>query len=124
MEAQQGRTLRLHGELDEETCSAVRRELAPALAAGLRHLVLDLTGVAAVRLDGLRLLRSLDRHLRRRGGALLVVHATDEVERALRTYELAGLLELRDVRPPAVSRTRPPRPAERVAPVVPLVRRA
>ena len=123
MDSQQGRTLRLQGHLDDEQCSAVRRELAPALAAGLRHLVLDLTDVPSVGVDGLRLLRSLDRHLRSRGGGLLVVHPTDGVLRSLRTYELSGLLELQDSRKPPV-RTPPPRSVEPVAPVLPLVRRA
>jgi len=124
MEHQQGTTLRLQGELDDEACASVRRELAPAVAAGLRHLVLDMSRVTRIGPPGLQLLRSLDRHLRREGGAMVVLRPSREVVRTLRTYDLEGLLQLRDLDPPAPRRALPSRAPEPVAGVVPLVRRA
>ena len=126
MEPQQGTVLRLHGELDEERCAAVRAELAPKLAEGLRHLVLDLSDVTGIAVPGLRMLRSLDRHLRAQQGGLVVLRPSEDVRATLRVYDLEHLLEVRDA-PPGRQRpaaTRPERVPDRMAGVVPLVRRA
>ena len=123
MTTQQDTVLRLHGELDDEGCDAVRRMLAPMVTKGLRHLVLDLSAVTAVPLPGVRLLRSLDRHLRGQQGGLVVTNASETARTALRRNELDHLLELRDLEP--VARPVPPRkPKEGLAGVVPLIRRA
>ena len=124
MEQRQGITLRLHGELDDEACAGLRRQLAPALADGLRHLVLDVSRVTSVKVEGMHLLRSLDTHLRQQGGGLVLLRPSEEVVRTLRTYDLEGLLQLRDLEPQSAPRPRPRRPQEPVAGVVPLVRRA
>ena len=127
MEPQQGLTLRLHGPLDDEECSSVRRMLAPAIGGGLRHLVLDLAEVPALTPAGVSLLRSLDRHLHRLQGGLVVLHPTADVLRTLRIHDLQHLLEVRDLERPPVPSARPaakkPEP-EKVAGVIPLVRRA
>ena len=116
MEPEQGTVLRMHGEVDDEACAAVRRELAPLLADGLRHLVLDLSEVTALQPVAVALLGSLDRHLRRQQGGLLLVHAPAAVQRTLAINDLDGLLSVRDL-PPAVPR--PPRAADPQRPPLP-----
>jgi anti-anti-sigma factor len=125
MRPEQGTVLRLQGELDEDGCAAVRRQLAPKLASGLRHVVLDLTEVTDIGKDGLQMLRSLDRFLRRQRGSLLVLQPSAEVRASLRVNELEHLLQVRDLE---VARPRSSQPAPTTtghrAGVVPLVRRA
>jgi anti-anti-sigma factor len=125
MRPEQGTVLRLQGELDEDGCAAVRRQLAPTLASGERHVVLELTEVTDIGKDGLQMLRSLDRFLRRQQGGLLVLHPSAEVRATLRVYELEHLFQVRDIE---VARPRPSQPAPAAAGhragVVPLVRRA
>lgn len=128
MEPERGKTLRLHGILDDEKCDSVRGELAPALAAGLRHLVLDLAGVPTLSPSGVAMLRGLDRHLHRLQGGLVLLHPTPEVLATLRIHDLQHLLEVRDLEPPVIRARQPaaeprPRPGQ-VAGVIPLVRRA
>jgi anti-anti-sigma regulatory factor len=118
MESEQGTALRLHGELDDEACAAIRRTLAPLLSAGLRHLVLDLSEVTALPQPAVELLRSLDAHL----GGLILLHPSEEVLSRLRTYDLAHLLEVREVDPPLPRPVAPPKPPERLAELLPLVR--
>ena len=122
MEPEQGAVLRLHGELDDEALSAVRRQLAPRLAEGLRHVLLDLTHVTSLPRPAVRLLEGLDAHLRSRQGGLLLIHANADVRRTLRINDLWHLLEVRDLEPPTVAPARPA-PAPAAAPgVIPLRR--
>jgi anti-anti-sigma factor len=131
MELQRGTALRLHGELDDEACASVRRRLAPLLARGLRHLVVDLSGVHALTSDGVRLFTGLDQHLRRQGGGLVLIHANPMVERSVRVHELGDLLDIRDrrhaERPSTTVDLRDPADSGedvgRLAGVVPLTRR-
>ena len=97
MNPEQGLVLRLQGTLDDEACSSVRRELAPLLAAGTQHVVLDLGDVTGLGPPAVRMLRSLDRHL---AGGLLVVRATPHTASQLRVHELAHLLKLQDLKHP------------------------
>ena len=124
MYPKQGTVLRLHGELDEDGCAAVRRKLAPPVAAGMRHLVLDLSEVTGLPRAGVQMLRSLDRHLRSRQGGLVLVGPSDSVRRALCVNELENLLEVRDLDAPKVRRVPADLPEEELAGVIPLVRRA
>ena len=123
MEPEQGAALRLHGTIDDEACAAIRRELAPRLAAGVRHVVLDLHDVEELLQPGVLLLRSLDAHLRRLRGGLVCVHPSPAILSTLKVHELTHLLLLRDLEPMA---TPPPaRTAPQPLPnLVPLVRRA
>ena len=91
-----GLVLRPTGDLDEEGCAALRRELATAMAAGLQHLVIDLTGVTDLGVEAIRLLRGVETFLQRREGGLVLVHASDLVRRRLRVNELDHLLQVRD----------------------------
>ena len=121
--SEQGTFLRLQGTIDSEACSAVRRELAPRLAAGARHVVLDLTAVTDLQTPGVLMLRSLDAHLRRLRGGLVVVHASPHVASTLRVHELDHLQRVRDLEQtasPLPARTEP----ETLPNLVPMVRRA
>lgn len=122
MDPQQGTTLRLHGTLDDESCVALRRDLARRLAAGARHVVLDLASVDAIGAAGIRMLDSLDRHLRAQQGALLLVNPTRAVATTLKIYELDSLMQIRDLEPARPVPVR--KPAEPALNVVPLARRA
>lgn len=116
MYPQQGTLLRLHGELDDDGCAAVRRQLASALAQGVRHVLLDLADVSELSLAGVRMLRCLDQHLRRRQGGLLLLKPTDAVRSTLMINELDSLLAVRDLAPARV-------PQDGLGNVLPLVRR-
>lgn len=122
MEPEQGVALRLQGTVDDEACLSVRRELAPRLAAGARHVVLDLGDVTHLAPPAIRMLRSLDQHL---AGGLLLVRANEHATSQLRVHELDHLLQLQDLKhqeAPAAG------PVNRKEPdltnIVPLVRRA
>ncbi len=123
MGSEQGTALRLQGTIDSEACSAVRRELAPRLAEGIRHVVLDLGDVTELQTPGVLMLRSLDAHLRRLQGGLVVVHPSPHVASTLRVHELDHLQRVRDLERQA---SPPPRRAEpeTLSNLVPLVRRA
>lgn len=116
MDVRQGTLLRLHGELDDDNCAAVRRQLAPALSHGVRHVLLDLADVTELSFAGVQMLRSLDQHLRGREGGLLLLKPSDAVRSTLMINELDGLLGVRDLAPL-------PTAEESLASVLPLVRR-
>lgn len=118
MEPEQGAVLRLQGELDDEACAAVRRQLAPRLGEGVRHVLLDLAHVSTLTPAAVGMLRALSEHLRRRDGGLLLVHAPAAVRRALRVNDLEHLIEVRDLEPPVL----PTREAPPAAGVIPLRR--
>lgn len=123
MEPEQGEVLRLHGELDDEACAALRRLLAPRLGEGVRHVLLDLTHVSALTPAAVGMLRALSEHLRRRAGGLLLVHAQPAVRRSLRVNDLEHLLQVRDLdhATPAAPARKPRVPAP-VAGVIPIRR--
>jgi stage II sporulation protein AA (anti-sigma F factor antagonist) len=114
MDPQHGTLLRLHGELDEDGCAAVRRQLASDLSHGVRHVLLDLADVTELSLAGVHMLRCLDEHLRGRQGGLLLLKPSDAVRSTLKINELDNLLAVGDLAPA---------PQQALASVLPLVRR-
>ena len=120
MEPEQGTVLRLHGEIDDDACAAVRKQLAPQLSAGLRHVLFDLRHVTALSPQAVQMMRSMDRHLRRQQGGLLLVHASGPVRRTLLINDLEHLLEVRDLEPPVAPPLRRPRPEPDDSSVIPL----
>jgi anti-anti-sigma factor len=113
VEPEQGAVLGLQGELDDEACAALRRQLAPRLGEGARHVLLDLAHVSALTPSAVGMLRALSEHLRRRAGGLLLVHAQPSVRRSLRVNDLEHLLQVRDLDPlaPAPPALKPRIPA-------------
>lgn len=80
------------GRLDADTCADVRHQLGAAFAAGVRSVVVDLGEVTTVDPIGLGVLAGAARHVRKKGGALVVMHASPAVQKTLRINEMAGLL--------------------------------
>jgi anti-anti-sigma factor len=82
------------GPLDTDSCGELRHQLAAAFAAGVISVGVDLSGVTSVDPMGLGVLSGAARHLRKRGGNLVIVHATREVMTKIRVNGLADLLEI------------------------------
>lgn len=82
------------GRLDADTCVTLRQQLAAAFAAGVRSLVVDLSGVTVADLTGLGVLSGAAKHLRKQGGGLVVSHCPDSIATSLRINGLGHLLEL------------------------------
>jgi anti-sigma B factor antagonist len=92
------------GEVTFSNVNGLGRELAAALQAGARNLVVDLREVAFIDSSGLSALLTANAHARERGGAVALVHGAEPpsifrfrgVERLLSLYRsrddaLAGL---------------------------------
>ena len=77
-----------------DTCSTLRQQLAAAFAAGVTSVVVDLAGVTTCDLTGLGVLAGAAKHLRRRGGGLVVTHASDAIATSLRITGMGDLLEI------------------------------
>lgn len=81
----------LSGRLDALTAVALRERLDAAMAAGARHLELDMAAVVFMSSAGIRVLLEFHRRLGRIKGSLGVVAASPFVREAL---EITGLYEL------------------------------
>jgi anti-anti-sigma factor len=92
------------GEITFSNVNGLGRELADALRAGARNLVIDLSEVAFIDSSGLSTLLTASAQARERGGAVALVHGAEPpsifrfrgVERLLSLYDsrddaLAGL---------------------------------
>jgi anti-sigma B factor antagonist len=86
--------LRPTGPLDTDSCGALRQKLATAFAAGISSVGVDLSGVTTVDPAGLGVLSGAARHLRKRGGNLVIVHASPEVLTTVRINGMSDLLEI------------------------------
>jgi anti-sigma B factor antagonist len=92
----QGRDLLLRptGRLDADTCADLRRQLAAAFAAGVVSVAVDLGAVTAVDVSGLGVLAGAARHLRKRGGGFVVLHASATIVTTMRINGMSDLLDL------------------------------
>lgn len=86
--------LRPTGALDGEACADLRQRLALAFAEGVTSIAVDLSCVTRIDISGLGVLGGAARHLRKRGGVLVVTHASAEIQRAMRVNGLSELLEI------------------------------
>lgn len=91
--------LRPTGALDADSSAELRPQLAAAFSAGVTSIVVDLSGVTSCDQAGLGVLAGAARYLRKKGGALVVVHASDAVACTLRINGLGDLLDI-PVSPP------------------------
>ncbi|MGB8650592.1 MAG: STAS domain-containing protein [Mycobacteriales bacterium] len=98
--------LRPTGPLDAESCGELRHQLGTAFAAGITSVAVDLRGVTSLDVTGLGVLGGAAKHLRARGGLLVVTHASAALATTLRINGLGDLLEV------------PPSPPLRVVPGV------
>jgi anti-anti-sigma factor len=86
--------MRPTGPLDADTCGEFRQQLASAFAAGVRAVAVDLAAVTTVDPIGLGVLAGANRHLRRRGGTLVLLHPSPAVATKVRVNGLSELLEI------------------------------
>lgn len=86
--------LRPTGPLDADSCDELRQQLATAFSVGVTSIAVDLSGVTTADVIGLGVLAGASRHLRKRSGLLVVMHAPPHVQAMLRINGMADLLEL------------------------------
>lgn len=78
------------GDLVAAKLPALRSRLTEMVALGVRHLTLDLAGVRAVDSMGIGLLVSAHNSLKKEGGELTVIHASNDILdlfRAMRIHQ-------------------------------------
>ncbi len=90
------------GEITFSNVNGLGRELAGALKAGARNLVIDLTEVAFIDSSGLSALLTASANARERGGAVALVHGADPPS-IFRFRGVERLLSLYDCRDAAVA---------------------
>jgi len=81
--------LEVRGTLSAETSPELGRRIHVALAAGVRWLIVDVSGAVEVSDDALRALVSAARELRVRRGELIVAGAAEDVSRRFASWEIA-----------------------------------
>lgn len=86
--------LRPEGRIEADTCSDLRHQLGAAFAVGVRSVVVDLRDVTSLDPTGLGVLAGASKHLRKRGGALVVTHPCPAVLKTLRINAMTDLLEI------------------------------
>lgn len=83
--------LRVAGEVDVDSASALRERTLDLVAAGAVHIVIDLGGVTFIDSSGLGVLVGCLKRLRERDGSLTLVIDADRV---LRVFEITGLTKV------------------------------
>ncbi|HEU5355863.1 MAG TPA: STAS domain-containing protein [Actinocrinis sp.] len=83
--------LRIVGEIDIYTAPALRERLAELLGTGVKHVVLDTSGISFLDSSGLGVLVSGHKRIRAHDGSLVLVAAQ---ERILQLFRLTGLIRL------------------------------
>ena len=86
--------MRPTGPLTEQTCHALRQQLATAFASGVQSIAVDLSAVSDVDAAGLQVLAGAAKHLKRRHGLLVVTKAPEHIVAMLKVNELSQLLDL------------------------------
>jgi anti-anti-sigma factor len=76
------------GDLVAAALPALRSRLREMTAAGVRHLTVDLAGVKFVDSSGIGLLVSAHNTLKRAGGDLTVIHASNDILDLFRTMRI------------------------------------
>jgi anti-anti-sigma regulatory factor len=81
--------LEVRGTLTAATAAELSRRIDGALAAGVRWLIVDVSGAVEVSDDALQALVTTARELRSRRGELIVAGAGEDVARRLAGWEIA-----------------------------------
>ncbi|GLW55126.1 STAS domain-containing protein [Kitasatospora phosalacinea] len=110
-------TVALHGSLAPRDVAVVRDRLLRLVAAGCRHLVLDLSGLERCDAAGFAVLIATRRHLASRGGELrLVLPAPGTpVRSALSAFGAHQVFDIHPTAEAAASDARPAAPLQRRA---------
>lgn len=82
------------GRLDSDHAQRLLCEAESALARGVQHLVLDLSGVQFINSAGLRALVEIFKHAERRRRHLSVLNPSDRVEKVLALVGLEDVLPI------------------------------
>ena len=88
--------LKLSGEADLTTAAELTGALSAQLAAGARHLTVDLSRLRFADSAVIRELVLADRRLKERGGGLALAHPPPVVARALSLLGVDQRIEVRD----------------------------
>jgi anti-anti-sigma factor len=86
--------LRPTGALDGDHCDELRLQLATAFGTGVQSIAVDLSAVTHADVTGLQVLAGAARHLRKRGGVLVVTGASPQIASLLRVNGLSDLLDV------------------------------
>jgi len=78
------------GDLTSARLPALRLRLREMVASGVQSLTLDLSGTEMVDSAGIGLLISAHNSLKKTGGALTVIHASQDVLELFRTMRISG----------------------------------
>jgi anti-sigma B factor antagonist len=90
------RVIEPHGEIDLATAPNLKAALDAAIDEGARYVLVDFADVAFLDSTGIGVLLSVERKLRARDGALIVV-CDDPLIR--RVFEISGLTDVLNIRP-------------------------
>jgi anti-anti-sigma factor len=91
--------LRPSGALDWDHCDELRLQLATAFSTGVQSIAVDLSAVTVADVTGLQVLAGAARHLRKRGGLLVVAGASPQVLTMIRINGMQDLLEVPPTQP-------------------------
>jgi anti-anti-sigma factor len=90
----------LSGELDTSTAGGLYEELARISRDGIVHVALDLTDLEFIDSTGISVLIAEHKRTASAGGELIILSPHRNVRRV---FEVAGLMDVLDVLPPAAS---------------------
>ena len=88
--------------LDEEGDNLLRQQVAAAVVAGERNILLDLRGVRQMDSSGVGTLMAVYLHVLKRGGRLKLLRPSERVHRVLRMTHLDTAFEIFEDEPAAV----------------------
>jgi anti-anti-sigma factor len=86
--------LRPTGALDDDHCDELRMQLATAFGTGVQSIAVDLSAITHADVTGLQVLAGAARHLRKRGGVLVVTGASRQITSLIRVNGLSDLLDV------------------------------
>ena len=89
-----GMIVRIEGRLDAASTPQLERALEPLLKEGVTRLLLDFTQVEYLSSAGMRLLLSVTKRLKVKGGLLLLFSLGDEVKEIIRMAGFEKILQI------------------------------
>lgn len=91
-------TVQLTGSLDTATAPELERQLAPALADTVKHVVFDLAGLKFISSAGLRVFSATRKTLKARGGQASFVHMQPQIQEVFEIMKsLPGVAVFKDM---------------------------
>ena len=91
-------TVKLAGSLDTATAPELERQLAPALAGGIKDVVFDLAQLKFISSAGLRVFSATRKALKERGGQTSFVHMQPQIQEVFEIMKsLPGVTVFKDM---------------------------